>query len=51
MTKKIAELNITDKWTDKELTEVLEKAGYVLTLEFELITEKHYIISKPMEEG
>ena len=52
MNKKIAELKITDKWTDKELTEAVEKAGYILTLEYDGISEKYYIISKPVvKEG
>lgn len=50
MNKKIAEVKITDKWIDKELTEAIEKMGYILTLVYDGINDKFYIISKPMEK-
>lgn len=51
MNKKIAKLIITDIWKDKKLIEVLEKAGYILTLDYESFSEEYYIISEPMKEG
>ena len=50
MNRKIASLDVTDKWEDKELTDTLEKAGYILTIEFNGTTEKKYIISKELDE-
>ena len=50
MNRKIASLDVTDKWEDKNLAETLEKAGYILTIEFDGITEKKYIISKELDK-
>ena len=50
MNKKIAELTITDRWKNEELTKVLEKAGYIVTLTFDGMPEKNYIISEPMDK-
>lgn len=47
MNKKIAELKV-DRWKDEELIKALREAGFILTLDFDGITEKHYIISVPM---
>ena len=49
MNKKIAELRLTDIW-EKDLVKALEKSGYVITLTFDGMTSRDYIISKPIEE-
>lgn len=50
MTKKIAELTITDKYEDRKLLEAINNAGFVLTLVYDGLTNDTYIISKPIKE-
>lgn len=50
MTKKTAELTITDKYEGQKIIETLNNAGFVITLVYDSITEDCYIISKPIEE-
>lgn len=50
MNKKIAELTV-DRWNEEELIKVLMEAGFILTLNFDGIGEKHYTISVPMKDG
>ena len=49
MTKKIAELKLTDKWA-KNLIQDIEKTGYDVILEFDGMLEEDYIIAKKEEE-
>lgn len=51
MIKKLGELKVNkfDDYYDK-IVQTLEKAGFVLVLELETISEKHYIVAKSEED-
>lgn len=49
MNKKIAEITITDRW-NSNLIDNIEKAGYVVTLIFDGMPEKKYIIAEPVDK-
>lgn len=49
MNKKIAEITITDRW-NSNLIDIIEKAGYVVTLTFDGMPEKGYIIAEPVNK-
>lgn len=51
MNKKLGELKVnkSDDYYDK-IAQTLEEAGFVLVLELETISEKHYIIAEKVRE-